>query len=119
MGWVLLQYKGAYDSFVAECTTAMLDQLRPRLARLAVKGNLTRYPVSEPLGDGLFELRARAGRVRMRLLYGFLPEKRIVIVFGTTKKGRVLPKADMQLARTLLAEAVAMQEKLNAISHTH
>ena len=113
MAWRLLQYKGAYDSFVAGCTQNMLDALRPRLARLMLKGNQVGYPATESLGEGLFELRARYQKVQMRLLFGFLPGQRIVIVLGAIKKQRRLPPADIQRARDLLIEAAALQERLN------
>ena len=115
MAWRLLQYKGAYDAFAATCDQAMLDALRPRLARLLEKGNLAGYPATEPLGGGLFELRARCKKVQMRLLFGFLPGQRIIVVVGTTKKSRVLPPTVLNAARVLLAEAAAMQERLDVV----
>jgi hypothetical protein len=113
MAWRLLQYNGAFDAFVADCTSGMRDALRPKLAQLALKGNQTGYPLTEPLGDGLFELRARWKKVRMRLLFGFLPGQRIVFVWGGTKDQRRLPPFVIQRARALVAEALATQERIN------
>jgi hypothetical protein len=118
MAWRLLQYNEAFDTFWAECTAKMRDALRPKLARLALKGNRAGYPLTEPLGDGLFEFRARYKRVRVRLLFGFLPEHRIVFVWGGTKDQRRLPPDIIQRARTLLAEAIALQERIN-VAHLH
>lgn len=115
MSWHLIQYKGAFDKFMAECTPAMTDAMRPRLARLWLKGNQAGYPATSPLGDGLFELRARYKRIRMRLLFGFLPGRRIVFVLGTTKDKRRLAPSTLRTARALLSEAVATQERLNVI----
>ncbi len=53
----------------------------------------------------------------MRFLYGFLPGHRIVFVWGTIKKMRVLPPADIRRAKTLLVEAAAMLERVNAVTH--
>jgi hypothetical protein len=113
MAWRLLQYNRAFDAFVAECTPEMLDALRPRLAQLAQKGNMATYPITEPLGDGLLELRAKWKRIRMRLLFGYLPGQRIVFVWGGTKDQRRLRPETIRRARVLLAEAIATQEKIN------
>jgi hypothetical protein len=113
MAWRLLQYNGAFDTFWAECTAEMRDALRPKLARLALSGNRTGSPLTEPMGDGLFEFRARWKKVRIRLLFGFMPGRCVVFVWGGTKDQRRLPPAVIQGARTLLAEAVATQERIN------
>jgi phage-related protein len=114
--WRLLQYDGAYDRLMAECDQAMKDAIKPRLAQVLIKGNLARYPVTEPLGDGLFEIRARAKKVRIRLLFGFSLRKRIVVVWGGTKDQRRLPPATIDAARRLLKEAEATIEKLHVIN---
>ena len=44
-----------------------------------------------------------------------LPGQRIVFVLGTTKKRPKLRSADIRLARQLLTEAVAMQERLHVV----
>lgn len=113
MPWRLLQYKGAFDSFWTECSEEMRDSIRPRLTQLWLKGNMATYPVTEPLGDGLFEVRGRLKKVRVRLLFGFLPGQCIVFVWGGTKDQRRLPPATIAAARRLLAEAKASVEALS------
>jgi hypothetical protein len=105
MGWRFLQYKRAYDVLMADCTDAMKAALRPRMAQLLALGNMATPPVTKALGKGLFELRAVAGRVRIRLLFGYLPGQRIVFVWGGTKDQRTLPPRTIQAARRLLDEA--------------
>ena len=68
------------------------------------------------LGDGLFEVRARAKKVRIRLLFGFMSEKRIVIVWGGTKDQNRLPPSTIQTARRLLEEAKATIERLYVVN---
>lgn len=116
MAWVLLQYNGAYDRLVAECDVAMKDALVARMVQLQLKGNAATSPVTEALGDGLFELRARAKTIRIRALFGFLPGKRIVFVWGGIKDQRRLPAATIRLARNLLVEAEAVSEALNVVN---
>lgn len=113
MTWRLLQYKGAFDAFWAECTQDMRDAILPRLAQLLLKGNQATSPITESLGDGLFELRARWKKVRMRVLFGFLPGRQIVVVWGGTKDQRTLPPATIRRARELLEKAKAEVEALN------
>jgi hypothetical protein len=118
MTWQLLQYNGAFDAFWTESTVDMRKALQPRLARLASMGNRAGYPVTESMGDGLFELRARCKTVQMRLLFDFLPGQRIVFVWGGVKDQRRLPSETIQRARTLLAEAIAMEERIS-VAHVH
>jgi hypothetical protein len=113
MPWQLLQYNGAWDALMTECDSEMRDALTARVAQLALKGNQVTYPVTEALGDGLFEVRARANRVRIRALFGFAPGRRVVIVWGGTKDQRRLRPATIKLARRLLSEALANLEALH------
>ena len=113
--WSLLQYNGAWDALVATCDQSEQDALKMRVAQLQIHGNQAKYPVTESFGDGLHEVRARSGRVRVRLLFGFLPGRRIVFVWGGKKKGSSLPKEVIRRARILLAEAQAIEERLQDV----
>lgn len=81
MPWQLVQYDGAFDQLLASLTEDQKDSIRPRLTQLWQKGNLATFPITEPLGGGLFEVRGRSKKVRIRLLFGFLPGQRIVFVW--------------------------------------
>jgi phage-related protein len=116
MPWRLLQYNGAFDDLWASCPEEERDSIRPRLTQLWLKGNLATFPVTEPLGDGLFEVRGRHKRVRIRFLFGFMPGQRIVFVWGGKKDQRRLPQAAINAARRLLAEAKATEESLHVVS---
>lgn len=113
-----MQYNGAYDALIAECDQSMKVALKARLSQLKIKGNLASFPVTEPLDDGLFELRARSGKVRIRVLFGFLPGKRIVIVWGGTKDQRRLRPETIRMARDRLVFAAAAGE-LDEITARH
>lgn len=105
MAWRLVQYNNAYSRLMAECDQALQDAIKPRLAQLQMLGNLADYPITEAFGDGLFEVRARYKRTRIRFLFGFLPGKQIVIVWGGKKDQRTLPQATINAARRLLKDA--------------
>ena len=65
MTWRLRQHKNVYDAFCAKCQRDLKEALERRMAILLERGNQTIEPVSKPLGKGLFELRAKAGRCRL------------------------------------------------------
>lgn len=118
MAWRLMQYKGAFDALMADCDQEMKDALAPRLIRVAQLGNQAKPPITESLGDGLFEIRARAKKVRIRLLFGYLPQYRVVVVWAGTKDQRRLSPATIRAARALLVEAAATIELLeNVVIH--
>jgi hypothetical protein len=59
------------------------------LELLAARGNVLRPPRSEPLGRGLFELRAHPRPVR--IFYIFRPGRRIIVLDGIVKKSGKIP----------------------------
>lgn len=68
-----------------------------RMADLKARGHELRRPHADSLGDGLFELRVRDGRVNYRILYCFHGPGRAVLLHALTKEGKV-PEADIARA---------------------
>lgn len=62
-----------------------------------------RYPLSKPLGDGLFELRLE-GRLNTRFFYFFMVGRRIVVVHGVRHKAQAIPLGALETARTRMAD---------------
>ena len=56
-----------------------------------------RPPLSKAIGGGLFELR-HVGKLNTRVLYFFMPGRRIVAVHGIRNKARAIPQRDRQVA---------------------
>lgn len=56
-----------------------------------------REPLCKALGDGLFELR-HVGRLNTRVLWFYMPGRRIVAVHGIRNKGRSIPKPALEAA---------------------
>lgn len=77
----------------------MLDAISERMGVLLEHGNMCRHPVSDPIEDGLFELRPRHKKVRMRLIYYFGQEAKIIFVHAVFKDQRKLDRADIDLAK--------------------
>lgn len=58
-----------------------------------------REPYSKPIGDGIFELRARAGTNISRVLYFFVVGQRAVLTNGFVKKTQKTPEKEIELAK--------------------
>lgn len=95
--WTLLQYRSVFSEFYAACqedTKLAIDQ---RLARLLELGSQAREPVSKPLGDGIFELRAKDARV----LYYFDAGRLIIAVVCFHKDQRKVDRAYIEKAKNI------------------
>jgi len=66
---------------------------------LEENGPLLREPYSKPIGDGIFELRARAGTNISRVLYFFVVGQRAVLTNGFIKKTQKTPEKEIELAK--------------------
>ncbi|MGH7740620.1 MAG: type II toxin-antitoxin system RelE/ParE family toxin [Candidatus Eiseniibacteriota bacterium] len=71
---------------------------RARLQRLAAMGHAVRRPTAAYLRDGIYELRVRAGRVHLRVLYFFHGRQAIVVTHGFVKKGAGVPTIEIERA---------------------
>lgn len=68
-----------------------------RIQRLAELGHELRRPEADLLRDGIYELRARDGRVNYRLLYFFHGQNVAILAHALTKEDKV-PKSDIDRA---------------------
>ena len=64
---------------------------------LQIRGNLLREPLSEALGEGLFELRGD----QVRIFYTFRPGRLIVLLDGLIKKRGKVPPAILRRMRAM------------------
>lgn len=72
---------------------------RARLALLADQGHRLRRPSADYLRDGIYELRAKVGKVQYRMLYFFHGRVAVVISHGITKQEAMVPDAEIERAR--------------------
>lgn len=77
------------DKAYAKCVAAV--------ERLEELGYELRRPTADMLRDGIYELRARKGRVNYRLLY-FFRGKNVAILAHALTKEDVVPPADIERA---------------------
>jgi len=61
-------------------------------------------PYTKPLGDGLFEIRAKGVEGIGRAFFCALVGRRILILHGFIKKSQQIPSAEMKTARQRLKE---------------
>lgn len=64
-------------------------------------GYSLRMPLSEFLGDGIFELRAQVGNNISRVLYFFIIGDQAVLTHGFIKKTQKTPAREMERAKKI------------------
>lgn len=74
-------------------------------------GNELREPYSKPLGDGIFELRAKQSSNITRILYFFVIGHKIILTNGFTKKSLKTPRSEIELAKHYRAEYLQRLEE--------
>lgn len=74
-------------------------------------GNQLREPYSKPLGDGIFELRAKIGTDISRVLYFFYYEGRIILTHGFVKKTQKTPPSEIKKAKQYRKDFLERSEK--------
>jgi phage-related protein len=111
MNWTAFQYRRVWDEAYALCDDDTQEGLDRRLDLLLEHGNLAGRPITAPLGDGIFELRANAAR----MLFYFGASRSIVFVHCIIKKTRTVPTEDVKLAKKRRAEIIAKGAKTNAL----
>jgi len=83
---------------------------RELIERLGLLGYELRRPTADLLQDGIYELRARVGRVNYRILYFFHGRNVALLAHGLTKT-KEIPKADLQRALERKARFTGAPEK--------
>ena len=72
------------------------DKCAVRIERLAELGHELRRPEADYLRDGIYELRAKHGRVNYRLLYFFHGRIVAVVAHGLAKQQARVPERDIR-----------------------
>lgn len=102
-----------YDTEDGNCPLQeYLDSLEPKLLAKTLRtidlleknGTALRGPCSEPIGNGIFELRTKQGSDITRVLYFFFEGNKAVLTNGFTKKTRKTPKNIIDLAKKYKAD---------------
>lgn len=75
------------------------DACYQRLEELRDQGYEIGFPAAEHLGDGIWELRARVRKVRLRMLYFFHGRDTVVITHGFHKDTAKIPPIEIKRAK--------------------
>ena len=87
------------EEFILSQDNKMQAKLFITLEFLEDKGPLLREPYSKPLGDGIFEVRAKQGSDISRVLYFFVVGKKIILTNGFVKKTQKTPPGEIDRAK--------------------
>jgi len=71
---------------------------RARIKQLTDSGHELRRPAADTLRDGIYELRAKQGKVQYRILYFFHGQNIAVLAHSIIKKGSAVPDTDINKA---------------------
>lgn len=74
------------EEFLDSLDNKMRAKILLAIALLETNGPQLREPYSKPLGDGIFEIRAKQGNNITRTLYFFYDGKQIILTNGFVKK---------------------------------
>lgn len=92
------------EDFLNTLDTKMRAKLLRLIMLLEQNGNELREPYSKPLGDGIFELRAKQGSDITRVLYFFVIGHKIILTNGFIKKSLKTPRSEIELAKRYRAD---------------
>ena len=86
-----------------ECILSLDAKMQAKMFRelelLETFGNELREPHSKPLGDGIYEIRAKVASDITRVLYFFVVNKKIILTNGFVKKTQKTPDSEITLAK--------------------
>lgn len=92
------------EEFILSQDVKMQAKLFRMLELLENRGNELREPYSKPLGDGIFELRAKQGTNITRVLYFFVVGRKIILTNGFVKKTQKTPLSEIEVAKKYRAK---------------
>lgn len=96
--------------FLDSLDTKMRAKLLKSVAMLEVYGSQLREPYSKPLGEGIFEIRAKQGTDITRVLYFFMVGRQIILTNGFIKKSQKTPPNEIALAKKYRADYLRRKE---------
>lgn len=104
MAWSIHYHTEAVESFVLGLPSGLLARYLRLTDMMLEFGPNLGMPHTQPLNDGLFELRVKAKEGIARVFYCTLAGQRIIMLHGFIKKSQKIPPKELKLARQRLAE---------------
>lgn len=87
------------EEFILSLDSKMQAKMFRELVLLETFGNQLLEPHSKPLGDGIYEIRAKMASDITRVLYFFVVNKKIILTNGFVKKTQKTPDNEIALAK--------------------
>lgn len=87
------------QEFLDSLNDKMAAKMYGMISLLEEYGNELRHPYSDPLEDGIFELRAKYGSDITRALYFFYVGRKIILTHGFVKKTQRTPRSEIERAK--------------------
>ena len=92
------------EDFILSLNARMQAKIFTVLTFLESIGPKLREPYSKPLGDGIFEIRAKQGNDITRVLYFFVVGKTVILTNGFIKKTPKTPHGEIEKAKRYRAD---------------
>lgn len=96
--------------FLLSLDKKMRAKMMRTIELLATNGTDLREPYSKPLGDGIFELRAKIGSDTSRVLYFFIIGRKVILTNGFIKKTQKTPAKEIDRAKQYRSEYLTREE---------
>ena len=90
--------------FLLSLDAKMRAKMLRTIELLQNNGPELREPYSKPLGDSIFELRAKVGTDISRVLYFFIVGRKVILTNGFIKKTQKTPKREIEKAKRKLQD---------------
>lgn len=87
--------------FLDSLDIKMRQKMLRSIQALQDMGISLRMPLSESLGDGIFELRAKVGSNISRVMYFFIIDDSAVLTHGFIKKTQKTPARELEKAKKI------------------
>jgi len=104
MNWTIDFYNKAVEESILNMPPKLQARMLKLLELIEKHGANLGSPHTEPMRDGLFEIRAKAQEGIARSLYCYMKGRHIIILHAFVKKTSKTPKADLNLAKQRKAE---------------
>ena len=87
------------EEFIESLDAETQDKFIIKQQLLQDFGPQIRHPHTDPLGEGLFELRFRGKEGQIRVLFFFFYGKKIIITHGFVKKTQKTPRKEIEITQ--------------------
>lgn len=104
MNWKIEFYNSSIEEAILEMPSKIQARMLKLLDLVEKHGANLGSPHTEPIGDGLFEIRAKAQEGIGRSLYCYMKGPHIMVLHAFIKKTNKTPKSDLDIARKRQAE---------------